>query len=249
MCFVTHDEMLDTLPALALNAVSASEADELRAHLEICPTCVELLEAYEETAGMLAASVSPLAPSAGFRERVLQEASATAPATPIIGQVAPSRPRNGEAFGRKAMALVSSAAVLVAAGFSGWMFKQMRAQDEKISETGRLWAVVNSPAVDVVSMAPEGGGGKADGQVFISQASKSTALVLTGLPDPGPRIYALWVITDGRPKPVDEFKPDEKGVALLFVDRPIDDTQTMAVTLEPKEGAKTPQGPVVLTSS
>lgn len=240
---MNHDELSDLLPAFALNAVSAADEMNLRAHLDVCTECADLMETYQETAGMLAFSTAPVQPSEGLRDRILNEASRTPEATPINQKA--QRRWGLERVG----ALVGAAAVMAAAVFGGWTYRQLRIHDQRIEETGRAFAVVNSPQVDVVSMSSartttEG----ARGQVFVQDEGDAAALVLTGLRNPGPKTYALWLINNGKPRALKNFRPDEEGVAVLFVDRSVGAAQTMAVTLEPREGTTIPLGPVVLSS-
>ncbi len=73
-------------------------------------------------------------------------------------------------------------------------------------------------------------------------------LVATGMADPGPRVYQLWLLRGGRPTPMQAFRPDARGLALVPITADLLRGGAFAVTLEAQAGLGAPQGSMVLTS-
>lgn len=84
-----HDEMLELLPAAALDMLESAELTRLQAHLAGCPGCVEQLQQYRDAAAGLALQVPAhgMDPtrSARIRNRLLTRVRATAGATDARG--------------------------------------------------------------------------------------------------------------------------------------------------------------------
>lgn len=88
----------------------------------------------------------------------------------------------------------------------------------------------------------------ASARIYVAPDQRSARLVATGLADPGTAVYQLWVIVAGRPIPLDPFRPDARGIALVRVRGHLAGG-TFAVSLEPKAGNRAPAGPIVLNSA
>jgi hypothetical protein len=67
-----------------------------------------------------------------------------------------------------------------------------------------------------------------------------------GLPAPGSGTFSLWLIVDGHPRPLGDFRPDTSGAASLATSRAIGHEPTIAVTLEGNRGNRLPTGPTIL---
>jgi anti-sigma factor ChrR (cupin superfamily) len=69
---MTHEQLRELLPLLALDVLSPAERSALAAHLDDgCDACAAELSAHRATALDLAYDAPPAAPPAGLRERVL----------------------------------------------------------------------------------------------------------------------------------------------------------------------------------
>jgi len=244
---MTHDELRDSVPALALNALPPEEEMELRSHIEACAECEHLLEAHSDTAAMLALAAEPMRSSAGLRDRVLRAASETKQITQA--SVTPISAGRRRMWQERVTLLAAAAALVVAVGLSGWMVSRMKAQNQLIAEQRQAFAVASSPAVDIVSMSSTSNARGARGQIFLPGTSDSAAIIMTGLKDPGKNIYELWLIKGGVPQPVRSFTPDAAGIAVVYMNQTVGSGEGMAVTLENRPDRTAPEGPAILKSA
>jgi anti-sigma-K factor RskA len=67
---MTHEQARETLEALALDALDASERDAVMAHVATCAICQSELAALENTAGELAYAATPLPMPPAQRDRI-----------------------------------------------------------------------------------------------------------------------------------------------------------------------------------
>lgn len=238
---MNHEELKELVPMMALDALPAAEEMELRTHLQDCSECTELYRGYSETASDLAISVVPVAPGAALRDRLLDEIRHQ----PQVGADVISI---GEKPGwRRSAATLSAAAALVFAMTSGALLLKNRDQQSELAEQRRALAVI-SASTDRLTMAPGPDAPAASGRIFLPAGNDSLAAVVSGLDDPGKKVYALWVIVDGKPKHLADFKPDASGSALVYIDRPVVSFDGLAITLEPKKDATAPTGPIYLSA-
>jgi anti-sigma factor ChrR (cupin superfamily) len=77
---VTHEQLRELLPLLALDLLSPDERADLRAHLDTgCADCAGELRAHRATAADLAYVAPSVHPPSGLRERVLRACTQTSP--------------------------------------------------------------------------------------------------------------------------------------------------------------------------
>lgn len=237
---MTHEELKDLIPALALDALEGEELHEARAHVDFCGECAAILAAHGESAAMLALTLPPSTPPPGMRERILG-AAALAPAP------APARRTGTPRLRLRGLAL--GAASLVVAGLVGYnLVVASRLADERqmVSRQRQVLDVLGSRYLDTISMSATGDAPHAGGQIFVAERGESAAVVMSGLPDPGGDVYQLWLVRDGRPQPVRAFRPDPKGMAVIMVPAPVDPLEAFVVTLEERAGEEEPRGPQIL---
>ena len=70
---MVHEEYKEMIPARALSALYAAEAQALNKHLENCAECRKEFEEWQATATALALGSNPAEPSPKVRERILDE--------------------------------------------------------------------------------------------------------------------------------------------------------------------------------
>ncbi len=70
---MVHEEYKEMIPARALSALDAAEAQALNEHLENCAECRKELEEWQATAATLALTADTVEPSPAVRERILSE--------------------------------------------------------------------------------------------------------------------------------------------------------------------------------
>lgn len=247
---MTHEDLKELVPLFALNALPSEDELELVAHLRTCAECSHLLAEHKETAGMLAFSAPSIQASAGLRDRILQEASATArqeaPA-PVVLRPQDHRSRRWQWAGGLAAACVF--ALLV----GGLVVRQLGDQEKKVTQQEILLArqqealsIISSPDSVVLPMSSSAEFPQAYGKAFVSDEDGKAAVIVTGLSDPDDDdVYTLWLIAEGDRKPITDFDVDE-GAQMILVDKPVGSDATLAVTREPNPGNSSPQGPVVV---
>ena len=254
---MTHDELRELVPVFALDALTGSEEREVRAHLQACPACRESLNDFQQVTGSLALGVEPVALPEGLRQRVLQDVART-PQVPAATPVAARTPQVPAAtpvaarrrFGwRQVTALVAVAAVLALGGLSISLAHQLQVSHRQLAQQRAFIGALGTPVLTTVPLVATGSEAKASGQLYVAAGAHSAGLVLTGLPDPGTRVYQVWLIVDNAPSPVTAFRPDPSGQALVPVSADLTRMQGMAVTLEDRPGLPAPRGPKVLQSA
>lgn len=250
---MTHDELKELVPIMALNALTAEEEEQVAAHVKFCTECSRLLGEYQSTAGDLAMAVRPAAPPADLKDRIMAQARQTVPVgvESTRPPQSPSR-RGGFSFGGWMGAAAVAAVALVVLGFGAQQLveqnQKVQQQEELLSAQREALDLISSGETSVLTMSPTEDADGVTGRVFVSNDSGRAAVLLSGLSEPsGDSIYTLWLIDNGNEEPVEDFEPDRSGLALLSVDQ-VDSDMTLAVTLEPQPGNTSPQGPVLATA-
>jgi anti-sigma-K factor RskA len=146
-------------------------------------------------------------------------------------------------------AIVAVAAVLVLGAFSYRQARQLHDQERRLAAQGEIFQALASPLATAVPLTGTGSGVNASAELYVSGDKHTAGLVARGLSDPGKKVYQLWLIGNNNvPVPVQAFRPDASGLALLQIRTNLSNMQGMAVTLEAKAGNPTPQGSFVLKS-
>jgi hypothetical protein len=219
-------------------------------------------------------TVELVAPPAGLKERILaaaaaqrasdaQPASAAAP-TPSRGPapIDDRRPAGAERqpapisiFRRPIWAAVSLAAVLGVVALGAWNV-QLQNQYNQLRNDVAALAAYRDGVVEVLDSAAEPGAqlallsaeeGGPSGLAAVAPDGR-VALVMRDLaPTTGTQVYETWVIgADGAPIPVGGFVVRADGTAsFTAAQAPVAEGVTIAVTLEPADGATTPTLPII----
>src|SRR6478736_1932300 len=95
---LTCDEVRELAGAFVLGALREEDAAAVRAHLDTCPDAHAEILALAEMLPVLAASVPPVEPSAGLRDRLIAAAAADLEARPAAWARSP-RSRNRSRVG------------------------------------------------------------------------------------------------------------------------------------------------------
>ncbi len=82
---MTCQECTEQLPLHLLGELSPAENEEVRAHLDNCPSCTTEAAEEESTAALIALSLPPIAPSKEARERLMAAIGASARGASEIG--------------------------------------------------------------------------------------------------------------------------------------------------------------------
>src|SRR5262249_30334382 len=81
---VVHEDYKEMIPARALTALDAAEAQALNEHLENCAECRKELDGWQATAAALALGENAGEPSPKVRERILDEVRKEREAPPVV---------------------------------------------------------------------------------------------------------------------------------------------------------------------
>lgn len=233
-----HSEIKDVLPAYALDALGPIDRLEVRAHLEVCNTCEELLREYAEGAAEFAFAVPPVRPSSALRDRLFAEVGRT-------NQVLPIGLRNGRSRIPRGAAVVGATLVLVIGAMVGLIASRVTSGDQFVPEVVSL---LSSPRVNAIAMTPTGEDPNATGRVFVPDDAQGAAVIMTGLDDPGDGFYQLAVVLNGETFSVRTFKPDRTGVAVVMIRRSLESLESVIVTQQTKAGSGVSTGRTILKS-
>lgn len=238
---MTHDELQELIPAYALDALGPEEEIEVRAHLARCDDCRSLLAPLAETAGALAFALPPVAPPPRLRERILMETQ-PAPHSPPL-----SLPRR--TMWPRVAAALAAAAVVVMGVVNVLLINRLSDRERQLAEQNQLVDVLASGSMNPTPMVAADPAPGASGRIFVARDAQSAAIVMTGLPRSQEGVYQLWLVRDGKPIPLDSFRPDVSGAAFVYVQADLEPMGGMAVTLEDRPSLPAPRGPAVLRTA
>src|SRR6266480_2566165 len=243
---MNHDELQDLVPIYALDALGGDEELEVRSHLEACEPCRLLLESHMRAAAALALAAEPVTPPPDLRSR-LMTAVAASPQAPSLPPVVPLRSLRSVTW-QRVSALVAVAALLAMGAFSYRQTRHLHEQERRLAAQGAIFQALASPLTTAVPLTGTGSGVNASAELYVSGDKHTAGLVARGLSDPGKNVYQLWLIENNVPAPVEAFRPDSSGLALVQIRTNLSNMQGMAVTMEARAGNSAPQGPFVLKS-
>ncbi|HMC81056.1 MAG TPA: anti-sigma factor, partial [Acidimicrobiia bacterium] len=149
---------------------------------------------------------------------------------------------------QRVSALVAVAALLALGAFSYRQTRHLHEQERRLAAQGAIFQALASPLTTAVPLTGTGSGVNASAELYVSGDKHTAGLVARGLSDPGRNVYQLWLIANNVPAPVEAFRPDSSGLALVQIRTNLSNMQGMAVTVEARAGNSAPQGPFVLKS-
>ena len=244
-----HEAYKEMIPARALSALDAAEAQTLNEHLENCAECRKELEEWQATAATLSLTADSVEPSPAVRERILSEVRKDL-STP---EVLPFRstPRNiWSSFGALgAMAAV----VLLTALIVGLvvMWRQNQLMQEEMARTKEFVELVTTPGARVSELKGIDLGAGATASLAYDQNGHAM-LMANKLPRPPQgKAYQLWFIVGSKPPmPGKTFATNNAGKGMLKDQMPKEamDSAIFAITMEPEGGVSAPTGPIYLRS-
>jgi len=219
---------------LALGAVDADELRAAREHLATCPEPHAELHSLLGVDAVLAASLDPIKPSAGLRDRLMatvaevpQDRAEVAPAS-LAEEPQPAR-RGGLDWLSPNVArplAVAAVVALIAVGVWGLSTASQLNEQERA-----LRAVADAVAAGEPVHPVDGTAGR--GFVIDTEGAGASFVVTeANALDPN-ELYVLWLIgPDGPPVDVGAFEPNDAGVVVIPVEEDLSGFQTFAVTIE-----------------
>jgi anti-sigma factor RsiW len=263
---LTCAEVADLAPAFVLGALEGAESDSVRRHLAACPEAHPEMAELHSVVPALFEVVEPVGPPAGLKERILaaaaadaqraseaQPASAPVPAAPV--PATPRQPVPMSIFRRPIWATVSLAAVLGVVALGAWNV-QLQDQYNQLQNEVTALAAYRDGVVEVLDSAAEPGAQLAllssaergpSGLAAVAPDGRVSLVMRDLTPTSGTQVYETWVIgADGAPVPVGDFVVRADGTASFTASQaPVAEGVTIAVTLEPAQGATTPTLPII----
>ena len=235
--------------AYALGAVERDEEASLEAHLASCRRPHGELRGLIGVGDLLAASLEPVEPSAGLRDRLMTSIATTtqdraaAPSAAPVARI--STPPSGRfSWLSPGFARGLAAAVVVAVAFGAW---NLSLQGQLSSRDQVLRAVAAAIADGDAAFRVTGSAGA--GYVVANRDGTASLVVADLAPLDANRIYELWLIgADKVPVAVGAFAGSERPVAVVGLERGLAGYQTFAVTVEARRVASPTSQPVMAAS-
>lgn len=227
--------VLDLLPAYAIGSLDTDELRRVEEHLLNCVICRDEVNAFESVAGQLSLVAPVAAPSAGLKDRLMQQVKSARPGEGSAS-AATSRP-----FWERLLPVWGAASLVLIVALAGFNFI--------------LWQRVNqiefstSAGMRAVPLSPADPSSTATGFVLISPDGDDGALVVDGLPPLGEdRQYQLWLIRDGQRTSGAVFSTDENSYGGTRIRAPLSllEYSSVGITIEPAGGSPQPTGERVL---
>jgi hypothetical protein len=265
---MNHEDYKAMLPLQALSTLDGNEATALDQHLFDCSECRAELDDWRETTGALAHTANPLEPSAGLRDRILAGVRAEVLSSkvdnviPISRRAAPVQILPSRSWGFQAIAAAVIFVGLIVGLVVLWrqnlaakaevtrLSEQIKETNSQLYQRQKLLQLLSTPGARMAALAGTKEAPTAHGMLAVDSKSGKAMFMAQGLPQAPPNMaYQLWFIADKRPPmPGRVFKTDAAGNAMMDEQLPDDalNAGTFAVTLEPKDGVKTPTGPMYL---
>jgi anti-sigma-K factor RskA len=241
-------DVLELAGSFVLGALSPGETDAVRRHLAACPEAHAEIAELRAVVPALFETVEIVPPPAGLKVRILAAAAAErgAGAAPAVQQRrSGGRFDLGALFRRPIWAGVAAVAVVLAVALGAWNL-QLRSQVDGLTayRTGvvRVLDQAAKPGAQLaVLVAPQGPAGPTGLAAIGSDGT--VGMVMRDLaPTTGTQVYTAWLIgTNGAPVPIGEFKVDDSRTASFTTTHAsLGPSVTVALSLEPQAGAKTP---------
>ena len=264
---MTCSEVADQAPAFVLGILTPAESDAVRRHMAECPELHAEMAELNSVVPVLFAAAEPVAPPAGLKDRIMaaasadlaarREAAAAAPAAQPSPPAAPPRAADtqrpawdlGALFRRPVWAGLAAVALVAALALGAWN-AQLRDQVAGLESyrTGvvRVLDEAAKPGAQLAVLAAPTGGGPT-GLAAVA-ADGSVAIVMRDLaPTTGTQVYEAWLIAGKQaPVPIGGFAVGGSGsAAFVTAHASLGEGVVVALTLEPKEGAKAPTMPII----
>jgi anti-sigma-K factor RskA len=257
---MSHEPFETHAAAYALGALDGEERAQFEEHLAGgCAACATAVRELCETVADVARDVPPMIPPAHVKAELMRRVAATASSR--------SGRRHWLRWGLATAAAVigvsAFVAGLVASRYEariGAMAREtaairadLRRQDaalrDRLAISQAVIDLLLDPATRVVGLRGLGPNPEAVGRVVWHDTAGGHLFVANLPPPPSGKIYELWTIGAGPPRPAGLFKVDASGRASQPIPPTRSPVQVFAVTLEPEAGVPAPTGPMVLASA
>ena len=238
---MNHERFDELKEAYVLGALPEEERRELEEYLARHPERQAEVDELGAFAGLLALTPQEHEPPPALRRSIMSVVESEARSSS-----ARSEPRFAglrEVFSLQNLGL-AAAAVLVIGLFSWNMLLQGEVQDLQ----GRVANLQESPQSRMVALegtgdAPQQG----HAEVMILDDDRAVLMAEDMPRAPEGRTYQIWVIEGDVPEPGGLFEPRGESVAAV-VEKPLDEGDVIAVTIEPSGGSQQPTTDPLMTA-
>lgn len=241
---VSHDEVVDDLPAYLLGALDDEGCEAMAAHLATCPLCQQEQARLEATIGALATVVPAADPPPALRDRLLDRLAAAEDGPPAPPP-APDAAASPEPIIRPVtprwvpFALAAAAALVVGLGI--WLallsrdLTRVRADLADLRDQQQIALAALTGDARAIPLVSEGEA-HAYGTLYVDATDRDALLVVTQIPPtPAGKVYQVWLRQGEDRTSAGVFTVDPSGRAVLRLQapRPITEYQAMGITEEP----------------
>ena len=229
----------DLKDAYALGALTESERREFEDYLAAHPELQAEVDDLGSIANLLALAPQEHEPSPELRHNLLSSIEGATDATLTDRSPRLARLQGLLVSGRLAAA-IAAVAVVAIVGLSIW---NASLHGENADLRGELQTRQTHEL--------QGSGAARDvrGEV-IRVGDGQAVLVAENLPSPPEgKIYEAWLMRDGVPEPAGLFTPPSKGAAAMHIESSLENTDAVAVTVEPSGGSSMPTSEPLITAN
>jgi anti-sigma-K factor RskA len=237
---MNHERFDELKDAYALGALPEEERLELEEYLAAHPERQAEIDELGAIAGLLALAPQEHDPPPELRRNIMSVVESEARPSP---GASPSRFAGiREIFSVRNLAL-GAAALLVIGLFSWNMLLQGEVQDLQ----GRVANLQDTPQSRMVALEGTGAAQQAHAEVMILEDERAVLMAEDMPPVPENRTYQIWVIEGETPKPGGVFEPEGESIAAV-IEKPLDEGDVIAVTIEPDGGSPQPTTDPMMTA-
>ncbi len=244
---MTHEELTELMPLLAVGALSDAERDEALRHLKTCRSCAAELTEYQSATNELlrGVPVAPFAPNLETRLRARMLSLNTMPTADAPRRAVLSL----RGVRRATLTLVSLAAILLLA-FGAWSWWSAQNSIAENSDTVEMSKLLEAPGTTSLNIKGTDRAPTALGQVIFNPDNMRAYLIVNNLPSlPANQIYQAWLTPpDYRRDKAGTFTVDSKGHASvrIWAAKSWSLYKEIEVTAEPLGGSPSPTTPRVM---
>jgi anti-sigma-K factor RskA len=235
---MNHERFDEVKDAYVLGALPEQERRELEEYLAAHPERQAEIDELGNVASLLALSPPEQEPSPELRRSIMAVVEAQRP---------PARTRSWLAGVKELLSVrnltLGAAALLVIGLFSWNMLLQGQVQDLQ----GQVASLQDSQQSRMVALAGTGAAQRAEAEVILLKDHKAVLMAEDMPRVPENKTYQIWVIEDDVPQPSGLFEADGDTVAAV-VEKPLDEDDVIAITIEPNGGSQQPTTDPMLTA-
>jgi anti-sigma-K factor RskA len=235
---MNHERFDEVIDAYVLGALPEQERRELEEYLAAHPERQAEIDELGNVASLLALSPPEQEPSPELRRSIMAVVEAQRP---------PARTRSWLAGVKELLSVrnlaLGAAALLVIGLFSWNMLLQGQVKDLQ----GQVASLQDSQQSRMVALAGTGAAQRAEAEVILLKDHKAVLMAEDMPRVPENKTYQIWVIEDDVPQPSGLFEADGDTVAAV-VEKPLDEDDVIAITIEPNGGSQQPTTDPMLTA-